>query len=708
MLLLGVFSGTAKTVTFTSNCPAAVQIINTADYSYITIPASGTLTTNLDNSVSVNIQPNTGYQINSVSVNGNSIWGSGSWYISSYDLPEGCTVAIDASEKQPKTLTIVGDPSMVYVSFQYSTYDALTNVNGQWNFNITNEYETTYVYAYEGYMISSIKDQNGNENVYSPTQSCSFYHGSLGQNTVLTVEAYDLAATRTTHVSLEVDGDASVVKVTRNGEYNSIPVADFGDIALNPDTELPLTIEHNYYSSNLYKVAVNGEEVSAQGRSFRLSSLSNGDKIKVTTDFPEVKVPVNFIFANEGTEDAINVTVDGQNVFKDVWSTEGWGVMMGHNLGISTNQTDFNITTLMINGQLVSASSWSDCVRSEDAITVFVSATPIEPYHVTVYYSDPNSFGIYKDWNKTEPYELTGEDCTVLDVKRSNSNLYIQANDGFILDGVYDANDTSLGTSVYVSSDMEIYVYTSEFKRDRTLVFYMDENASWTYANLTLSSNNYDTRKEFNYYSSDSNNPIGPGYSFINFAEQDAPFSVSAYTSASGSAKVYLNGAEVPYRNYSFSMPSEVPDNSVLKLYWGAPAEYTVTYTLDEDAAASVAHDYVEEIENPSVHTVLAGTHSVISVKARTNSPLEVKANSAAVEPDELGRYIVPINADTEISVANGSQTGVEGIEAAAPTSGAVYNLQGIKVLDATEADRINELPAGIYIVGGAKVFIGK
>lgn len=707
MLLLGTVAGVAKTVTFTSNYPAAVQIINTSDYSNLTIPETGTLTVELGNDAAVNIQPNNGYQINSVSVNGSSVWGSGSWYLSSYDLIAGCTVAIDASEKQPKTLTIVGDPAMVYVSFQYSTYGADSNIDGQWNFTVTEDYGTTYIYAYEDYMIRSVKDQYGNEKVFSPTQSCYIYHGGLGQNTVLTVEAYNLAEARSTHVSLEVVGDASAVKVTRNGEYNAIPMSDFGDIALNPDTELPLTIEHQIYSKSLYKLEVNGEEVAPQGRSFRLTSLSDGDKLKVTTDFPEVRVPVNFTFVNEGTEDAVNVSVDNQNVLKEVWSAEGWGVMLGQNLGISANQADYTINSLSVNGQSV-YSSWNEIIRGEDAVNVVVDATPMEPYHVTVYYSDRDAFAIYSDYYRTQPYELTGEDCTVLDVKRSSCTLYIQASEGHMLDGVYDANDNSLGNSPYISGDTEIFIYTSEFNRDRTLVFYIDENTSWTYASLTLSNNNYDLRKEFNYYASDPDNPIAPGYNFINFAEQDAPFGLGGYASSGyGSVKAYLNGTEIP-NNYGFTMPSEVPDNSVLKLYGDTPAQYTVSYTIADDAPASVAHDYVEEIESPAVHTVQAGTHCVITVKARSNSQLDVKANGTAVEPDDLGRYIVPVNADTEIAVAKDSQTGVEGIEATAKTSSAVYNLQGIKVLDASEANRINTLPAGIYIVGGKKVFTSK
>lgn len=46
----------------------------------------------------------------------------------------------------------------------------------------------------------------------------------------------------------------------------------------------------------------------------------------------------------------------------------------------------------------------------------------------------------------------------------------------------------------------------------------------------------------------------------------------------------------------------------------------------------------------------------------------------------------------------------VETSETAIPAD--VYNLQGIRVLEASQADRINDLPAGIYISGGRKIVI--
>ncbi len=47
------------------------------------------------------------------------------------------------------------------------------------------------------------------------------------------------------------------------------------------------------------------------------------------------------------------------------------------------------------------------------------------------------------------------------------------------------------------------------------------------------------------------------------------------------------------------------------------------------------------------------------------------------------------------------STSGIDSIETAPATDGAVYNMQGIKV-----ADSIDGLPAGLYITGGKKVLV--
>lgn len=52
------------------------------------------------------------------------------------------------------------------------------------------------------------------------------------------------------------------------------------------------------------------------------------------------------------------------------------------------------------------------------------------------------------------------------------------------------------------------------------------------------------------------------------------------------------------------------------------------------------------------------------------------------------------------------NETGIEDIVADGNNGWVIYNTCGIKVLDTTDADRLNTLPSGIYIVNGVKVII--
>jgi hypothetical protein len=52
------------------------------------------------------------------------------------------------------------------------------------------------------------------------------------------------------------------------------------------------------------------------------------------------------------------------------------------------------------------------------------------------------------------------------------------------------------------------------------------------------------------------------------------------------------------------------------------------------------------------------------------------------------------------------NDTAIEDIIADGENGWTVYSTQGVKVLETEDADRVNNLPSGIYIVNGIKVVI--
>ncbi|MBQ8450675.1 MAG: chitobiase/beta-hexosaminidase C-terminal domain-containing protein [Bacteroidaceae bacterium] len=112
-----------------------------------------------------------------------------------------------------------------------------------------------------------------------------------------------------------------------------------------------------------------------------------------------------------------------------------------------------------------------------------------------------------------------------------------------------------------------------------------------------------------------------------------------------------------------------------------------VEFTLDtEDGTGKVAHmDGALRVTEP--------------ITANGNYILEVPAGYFV---DSNGRSLDGIT--LKYTVKNDG-TGIDDVEAAA-NGYTVYSLQGVKVMETTDASRLNALPAGVYIVNGTKVLV--
>jgi hypothetical protein len=77
---------------------------------------------------------------------------------------------------------------------------------------------------------------------------------------------------------------------------------------------------------------------------------------------------------------------------------------------------------------------------------------------------------------------------------------------------------------------------------------------------------------------------------------------------------------------------------------------------------------------------------------------IQVRVNEDSLQGED-GVYTFTLTGNTTVKI--GSETGVENLLKDATINGAIYNLQGIKVLD--NASDLNQLPAGMYISNGKK-----
>ena len=65
------------------------------------------------------------------------------------------------------------------------------------------------------------------------------------------------------------------------------------------------------------------------------------------------------------------------------------------------------------------------------------------------------------------------------------------------------------------------------------------------------------------------------------------------------------------------------------------------------------------------------------------------------------------INGDITVSVTVNVVTGIDGVtDDNSTVRGAVYNLQGVRVAESSDAETLRRLPAGVYIVKGKKFVV--
>ncbi len=73
----------------------------------------------------INLNVNSGYVINSISLDGEQIANdiTSNYYVNPSALYDGCTLIVQASERPKTNVTIYGDPSQIKVAYMYQTYD---------------------------------------------------------------------------------------------------------------------------------------------------------------------------------------------------------------------------------------------------------------------------------------------------------------------------------------------------------------------------------------------------------------------------------------------------------------------------------------------------------------------------------------------------------------------------------------------------------
>lgn len=700
------FQLSAKTFTVKVSDTAAGYVIDPATSAPVTFDADNSKVFDLDDEVYLNVGAWTGYEIVSIldesgSQLSTSTFPTSSTSIKVADVADNGTVTITYREKEKVYVTFIGDPDQMYVQFNYANVEPH---DGKWQVELS--YSTSVsVYAKDGYTITSITDENGTPQYHNGSYASVYCEAGVAKT--FTVVTADANAARTAAFTVNIDGNQSDVRLQRQSDYSIISLTDASnEVKFNPSSETRYSLSHADYSKSLYKVEKNGIQLScasSYSNNYEFS-VEDGDVISVYTDYPDKDSEVKFNFVNEGTEGVVSgVYLD--NVAVSDWAA-GFVAKYGQKIRVSFNSSDYNIASVKVNGtELTSYYSYETTI-TDDSFIFDIEATVKPPKSVTIITDMPEVLSIYTGYNMAGDCYTFTEEETVIMISNSVYSIYPSVPENYMIAAVeINGNNQSYFSSISVNDGDVIVIVIEPVVRDSKFVFYFHESDLWSSATLALANENSAMRREYSFYTSNASSTSLPfGYSHYNFGDVDIPSAFRAYrTDYQYDVVLYRNGEAITGSYGGFNL-DVIEDGDVIKAFPAEPATCTVTYDIAENADVEIRHDVITAITNPSVHNVFEGTlihilPAAAVVDSYASAPtIKVTVNGVSLTADENGMFAANIFEDSNVEITKTS-SGIDSIGADDTTVTRVYNLQGIYVGDTTD-----RLPAGIYIVNGAKV----
>lgn len=632
---------------------------------------------------------NTDYQIKSLTVNDNvqSVGSSYSTYITGttkfvLDAAKNAVVKMKLTITDPAHITL-------YKGYSYQNNIVSNLVSGENIVEVPQNYNILQLKANAGCFITSISDNQGTTYTTDYNYCYTIY---AAENLEVTVVSG--ATVRDAKCTVTVD-DASLVNVVRSNNTSVSLTNGDNNVEFSTESELPLRISSSSYKP-LYKVTLDGIAVEPEG-SYYLVSPANGSKINITAILPDEDESVKFVYSSDEAKGIISrVTVDGTEVTN--FNDEDFTVKCGQQIGIFFNTADYKLDELKMNDVNKTASgSFYSYITAPT--TFSISAHKYGNVKIKLNITDPEHITVYKDYyyNGNTVNGLTSGENTI-EVPENNNTLQFIANSGCYITSVSDNQgntytaDYSGYYTINATKDLVVTVVSGKISRDKNAVIYIDDTSAAQYG--------------LNVNRSDRNSvSVSSGYNAVEFYDGDNPFTIQAY--GSSVAKLYRNGEEMsPEYAGGTSFKVSLSDGDVVKFYVkAAPSAHNVTLTTNADPATaiSVIADHITAITDlNSTFSALTGTEVTIAPD-NNNTELEVTANGETVTAAD-GKFTVTVTADTNVTI-NAKYSGISTIEADA-ANGNVYNTQGVMVLKAADANKVNSLPAGIYIMGGKKIVV--
>lgn len=621
------------------------------------------------------------------------------------NLNDGDNVNVNLSKLKSVTFN-VPDPELVVIK-PNSYSDPYEIVKGANTFRI-GEYDGMYMELKdkENYRLTRVYRIADNK-AFSVTgfYYCSMYSYDLNDGDVFSYVIVPADEFEAPSFKVRVDEPANAIV---QADYNDIEdlVANEWKTVEMSGSAAQIYVRHASYGTDFFYVKKNGVAQSDSYGSYSFS-VEDGDEVDVRVAFPDEDYNIT-IDLPEGCDSYFNsVSVDGEEV--ENWR-EGLVVHCGKRVKFDMNYSLYDLNSITVNGNAVDTEyiygTW-EYKATEDAVIEF-DVTKKPTYTVDVWVKDASAVTAQINYNSVKLVD--GDNTLEYTMTNGGGSLSITANAGATINSIV----VSVNGEVVERSQSNLYytltgepttikVDVDPMVRDRQFVAYFDMDLS---------------EKYYYYFSTNIDQvdrAIAKGYNLVPFAASEERFYFSTYPT--DGIYMYLNGeALAPTYEGGSSYYIFPADGDVLKVYDGKePQTYAATFSVTATQQFTAVKDLIVPVENFSeALSDFEGTEIVftpaveqklnITVNDADNAAEARSEGEAYVPENEDGTYTVVLDGNKSILIEDADNSGVESVAdalAAAPAD--VYTVTGALVLRNATPAQLEALPAGIYIVGGAK-----
>lgn len=460
--------------------------------------------------------------------------------------------------------------------------------------------------------------------------------------------------------------------------FRDIPLESGTQTIRFDDNDGDLYIGVNNISMKMYSITRNGDPVALDNSQRATFSISDGDNIVVTVNFPEVFYTVKVRLVNPDSEGAIDkawIADEQVTDMSELLAADGFRMKVGDQLQINFNLPEYYVNSVKVNN--VDQPVSMIVVRIAEDTEVVIDARKIPTITHTVHATGTQYFSLLQ--GKTPfgiPVELKEGD-TEISFLEDNSFFYFMAGPDCrfteIRQGDRDLLSTAEGQLVFdLVGEGDIYVSAEPIVKDKQFVFYVDDKSAAPF--MFQMYNNTDT-------------PVQPenGFNLIEYYDAQLPYELMFFTDVE--SIMYCNNEVFPsFDDAGTDYPFTDPEGDVYRLYFRSkPEPFEFTVTKADGVEAEVTYELINKVTDfPASLTMMPPTP--LTVVAPEGKKLIIKLNDA--EPVETDKFETTVDkaGTLEIASAEGG-IGAVGADSAAPV---YYDLQG---------RRVDNPDKGIYIV---------